>query len=147
MCTQCLSSARVSDGEPSNFTRKIVPLKRFIFKANILPELSCIPSILEPSKEITLLQILVLTKASMTGFHWRKYKEIITDSRAPTSQKCMEHCGWVVAASWCLGEAAGTKAKKKKSTEERWEEPVIYRQLPSARAAEKVTSGSLNGQV
>lgn len=114
MCTQCLSSARVSDGEPSNFTRKIVPLKRFIFKSNILPELSCIPSILEPSREITLLQILVLIKASMTGFHWRKYKEIITDSRAPVRNV------WSIVGGWWQPAGLWEKQREQKQKKKKY---------------------------
>lgn len=54
----------------------------------------------------------------------------------------MGHSKWVVAASWGLEEAMGTKTK----TEEKRQEQLMIFQQPSAGTAENVTNGSFNGQ-
>lgn len=87
------------------------------------------------------MQIPVLIKTSMMGFHMRKYREIIVDSRAPARN------AWVILGGWWHPAGVWKKQwEQKQKIEERLKDPVIF-QLPSARAAENVTNGNLNGQV
>lgn len=59
------------------------------------------------------MQILVLIKASMMDFHWRKYKEIITDSRAPARNV------WIIVGGWWQPAGVWEKQQEQKQKKAR----------------------------